>query len=75
MNDALRGQNTVSRARVGEVREEHQAPREQTRLPPGTRPASLAEVRPQGMMVQHSGVGFEFYRLSMSLCCRWWNSQ
>ena len=58
-NDAVRGQNTVTRARVGEVREEHQALLGQTRLPPRTRPASLVEVRPQGMMVQHSGVGFE----------------
>ena len=42
-----------------EVREEHQALRGQTRLLPGKRPASLVEVRPQGKMVQHSGVGFE----------------
>ena len=33
--DALRGQKTVTRAGEGEVREEHQALRGQTRLPPG----------------------------------------
>ena len=55
-NDALRGQMRVSRAGEGEVREEHQALRGQTRLPPGTRPTPLVEVQPQGAMVQHSGI-------------------
>ena len=55
-NDALRGQRTVTRAGEGEVREEHQALRGQTRLPPGTRPTPLVEVQPQGAMVQHSGI-------------------
>ena len=39
--DALRGQKAVTRAREGEVREEHLALRGQTRLPPGMRPALL----------------------------------
>ena len=47
-NDALRGQKTVTRAGEGEVREEHQALRGQTRLPPGMRPALLVEVQPAG---------------------------
>ena len=55
-NDALRGQRTVTRAGEGEVREEHQALRGQTRLLPGTRPAPLVEVQPEGAMVQHSGI-------------------
>ena len=50
-HDALRGQRTVTRAGEGEVREEHQALRGQTRLSPGTRPAPLVEVQPQGAMV------------------------
>ena len=54
--DALRGQKTVTRAGEAEVREEHQALRGQTRLPPGTRPTPLVEVQPQGAMVQHSGI-------------------
>ena len=52
-NDALRGQKTVTRAREGEVREEHQALRGQTRLPPGMRPALLVEVQPQGCVERH----------------------
>ena len=44
-NDALRGQKTVTRAREGEVREEHQALRRQTRL--------LVEVQPQGCVERH----------------------
>ena len=50
---ALRGQKTVTRAGEGEVREEHQALRGQTRLPPGTRPALLVEVQPQGRVGRH----------------------
>ena len=51
--DALRGQKTVTRAGEGEVREEHQALRGQTRLPPGMRPALLVEVQPQGRVGRH----------------------
>ena len=42
-----------------EERELHDAPRRQKPPPPGTRPAPLVEVQPQGAMVQHSGIGFE----------------
>ena len=52
-SDALRGQKTVTRAGEGEVREEHQALRGQTRLPPGMRPALLVEVQPQGRVGRH----------------------
>ena len=52
-NDALRGQRTVTRAGEGEVREEHQALRGQTRLPPKMRPALLVEVQPQGRVGRH----------------------
>ena len=52
-NDALQGQKTVTRAGEGEVREEHQALRGQTRLPPGMRPALLVEVQPQGRVGRH----------------------
>ena len=51
--EALRGQKTVTRAGEGEVREEHQALRGQTRLHPGMRPALLVEVPPQGRLVRH----------------------
>ena len=51
--DALRGQKTVTSAGEGEVREEHQALRGQTRLPPGMRPALLVEVQPQGRVGRH----------------------
>ena len=52
-DDALRGQRTVTRAGEGEVREEHQALRGQTRLPSGMRPALLVEVQPQGRVGRH----------------------
>ena len=52
-NAALRGQKPGTRAKEGEVREEHQAPRGQTRLPPGMRPALLVEVQPQGCVERH----------------------
>ena len=51
--EALRGQKTVTRAGEGEVREEHQALRGQTRLHLGMRPALLVEVPPQGRLVRH----------------------
>ena len=51
---ALRRQTT--RAREVEERELHDAPRRQKPPPPGTRPAPLVEVQPQGAMVQHSGI-------------------
>ena len=54
---ALRRQTT--RASEVEERELHDAPRRQKPPPPGTRPAPLVEVQPQGAMVQHSGIGFE----------------
>ena len=54
---ALRRQTT--RAREVEERELHDAPRRQKPPPPGTRPAPLVEVQPQGAMVQHCGIGFE----------------
>ena len=73
-NDALRGQRTVTRAGEGEVREEHQALRGQTRLHPRTRPAPLVEVQPQGVWCS-TVASSSSCRLSMSLCCRWWNSQ
>ena len=50
---ALRGQKPGTRAKEGEVREEHQALRGQTRLPPGMRPALLVEVQPQGCVERH----------------------
>ena len=52
-NDALRGQKTVTRAREGEVREEHQALWGPTRLLPGMRPALLVLVQPQGCVERH----------------------
>ena len=52
-NDASRGQKTVTRAREGEVREEHLAQQRQTQLPPGIRPALLVEVHPQGCVERH----------------------
>ena len=58
-NDALRGQNTVTRAREGEVREEHHAPRGQTRPLLGVRPAPVQEPRSQEGIQRHTGVGFE----------------
>ena len=58
-NDALRGQNTVTRAREGEVREEHHALRGQTRPLPVTRQALVQEPRPQEGFQRHTGVGFE----------------
>ena len=57
--NALRGQKTDRARREVEERELHDAPRRQKPPPPGTRPAPLVEVRPQGAMVQHSGIGFE----------------
>ena len=51
---ALRRQTT--RAREVEERELHDAPRRQKPPPPGTRPAPLVEVQPQGALVQHSGI-------------------
>ena len=52
-NAAPRGQKPGTRAKEGEVREEHQALRGQTRLPPGMRPALLVEVQPQGHVKRH----------------------
>ena len=52
-NAAQRGQKPGTRAKEGEVREEHQALRGQTRLPPGMRPALLVEVQPQGCVERH----------------------
>ena len=52
-NAALRGQKPGTRAKEGEVREEHQALRRQTRLPPGMRPALLVGVQPQGHVKRH----------------------
>ena len=52
-NAALRGQKPGTRAKEGEVREEHLALRGQTRLPPGMRPALLVEVQPQGRVGRH----------------------
>ena len=52
-NAALRGQKPGTRAKEGEVREEHQALRGQTRLPPGMRLALLVEVQPQGCVERH----------------------
>ena len=52
-NAALRGQKPGTRAKEGEVREEHQALRGQTRLPPGMRPARLVGVQPQGHVKRH----------------------
>ena len=57
--NALRGQKTDRARREVEERELHDAPRRQKPPPPGTRPAPLVEVRPQGAMMQHSGIGFE----------------
>ena len=57
--NALRGQMSDRARREVEERELHDAPRRQKPPPPGTRPAPLVEVRPQGAMVQHSGIGFE----------------
>ena len=54
--DALRGQKTVTRAREVEERGLQVAPRRQKPPPPGTRPAPLVEVQPQGVTVQHSGI-------------------
>ena len=58
-NDALRGQNTVTRAREVEERELHGAPLRQKPPPPGTRPAPLVEVPPQTGYERHCGSGFE----------------
>ena len=55
--NALRGQKTDRARREVEERELHDAPRRQKPPPPGTRPAPLVEVRPQGAMMQHSGIG------------------
>ena len=52
-NAALRGLKPGTRAKEGEVREEHQALRGQTRLPPGMRPALLVGVQPQGHVKRH----------------------
>ena len=57
--NAQRGQKTDRARREVEERELHDAPRRQKPPPPGTRPAPLVEVPPQGAMVQHSGIGFE----------------
>ena len=58
-NDALRGQHTVTRAREGEVREEHHALRGQARPLPVMRQALVQEPRPQEGFQRHTGVGFE----------------
>ena len=53
--DAALRRQTTSAGEV-EERELHDAPRRQKPPPPGTRPATLVEVQPQGAMVQHSGI-------------------
>ena len=51
---APRSQTTATRAREGEVREQHYGPRAQERPLPGTRPAPLLEVLPQVGAQRHT---------------------
>ena len=51
-NDAKRGQKTVTRAREGEVREEHLALHRRD-FPRRMRPALLVDVQPQGCVERH----------------------
>ena len=50
---APRSQTTATRAREGEVREQHYGLRAQKRPLPGMRPALLVEVQPQGCVERH----------------------
>ena len=56
---APRSQRTGTRAGEGEVFESREAPRGQNTPHPGERPAPLLEVRPQGLLERHTGIGFE----------------